>query len=510
MEADGVPALPISKMWGIFSSPCEGVAWDSSRHCWIAQPADGSGASAPDSFAPTVYGMEGAKQEAIKRRKAMEAHSGASSAPARCAPPAAPAGRPAVREELVRDRPYSVGPPSQVAVQRDTSPAEPRTAPAASASSVVRRRSGSPSAEAGGGGARPSQLRASSGSPTRLGSVNAAAPANPRGTVSARLGQGCASPLSRETSPPRGARMPAATPAGVRPGEQRVTRPKERAKKAPGAARGEGVRGIPHGGSSDEGVRGVPHGGSTDEVLLNQFAKLQRKVDEMQEEAKRERLEKKALRQDNERLQRAVHELNSQLAAHAVAASIVDEVAPPELELADPAPPDFKAQQDNGVAEGAGASLPPQQAAAAQPPTARPAVAAAAAEAEVYKHPSGSHSYGGYHSPPLVVSSRSSGPHSGRSGSPSCRSQSFPPGYGPAVAPQQPPTPPTQPPAAVPVGGAEPPLLQRQFIGRAGGTEPAPLQREVMGRAGQRLGSAGRGVRIGPPGRVLLQVPDAR
>lgn len=62
---------------GIFSSPCDGVNWDSSRHCWVAQPilgasaADGS-AQPPELFPPALLGMEGAKNEAIKRRKEME------------------------------------------------------------------------------------------------------------------------------------------------------------------------------------------------------------------------------------------------------------------------------------------------------------------------------------------------------------------------------------------------------------------------------------------------------
>jgi len=62
---------------GVFSSPCEGVFWDSGRHCWVALPVASNGSSgptsAPDLFAPAVLGMEGAKLEAIKRRKAMEA-----------------------------------------------------------------------------------------------------------------------------------------------------------------------------------------------------------------------------------------------------------------------------------------------------------------------------------------------------------------------------------------------------------------------------------------------------
>lgn len=71
-NASGGPAAS-----GVFSSPCDGVYWDSSRRGWIAVPivvptTNGS-TPPPDVFAPAVYGMEGAKLEAIRRRKAMEA-----------------------------------------------------------------------------------------------------------------------------------------------------------------------------------------------------------------------------------------------------------------------------------------------------------------------------------------------------------------------------------------------------------------------------------------------------
>eukprot|EP00929_Paragymnodinium_shiwhaense_P099051 TRINITY_DN6061_c0_g1_i1.p1 TRINITY_DN6061_c0_g1~~TRINITY_DN6061_c0_g1_i1.p1 ORF type:complete len:629 (+),score=61.07 TRINITY_DN6061_c0_g1_i1:130-2016(+) len=54
-----------------FQSPCHGVVWDGQQHCWIALPVEASGA--PERFVPQQLGFEGAREQAVRRRKELEA-----------------------------------------------------------------------------------------------------------------------------------------------------------------------------------------------------------------------------------------------------------------------------------------------------------------------------------------------------------------------------------------------------------------------------------------------------
>jgi len=77
--AEPVAEPPIIETWGVFSSPCDGVVWDSFHHAWLAQPVtNGSmepdrSSHEPELFAPAELGMEGAKLAAVRRRRALEA-----------------------------------------------------------------------------------------------------------------------------------------------------------------------------------------------------------------------------------------------------------------------------------------------------------------------------------------------------------------------------------------------------------------------------------------------------
>lgn len=333
-------------MWGIFSSPCQGVVWDSGRHCWDAQPVNDD-AAAPQHFAPAVLGMEGAKSEAIKCRRAMELEAGV------CVSLEEPQSQMQQRQGQERRLPAS---PS----------VSTRTGQAKTSATAV----GTYGARRGGldsakylGYARPK-------SPNRLPSPNPspvrprsplASPGDKQGAVASN-GQRLS---SRTTSAPRLARTAqprqaaagraAAAGGGSREGSPSVTghrdvRPStgREVSPAPGVSRRtyspltgrrEPVQGEvkprvltrrdvgrpavqDRRRKEEQGDRSLPN------QVMQQLAEFQSKLEQMQEEASRERSEKEALRKSNQRLQMQVDKLLKIAASRTAVAAAAAAAAP--------------------------------------------------------------------------------------------------------------------------------------------------------------------------------------
>lgn len=300
---------PIAKTWGIFSSPCDGVVWDSKRHCWIAQPVedelqDDGNPPSPETFPPAVYGMEGAKAEAIKRRKALEAERygqqqlcrdeggvdavsplPGSSMFAKGVPGRVGQGK----AHMHGFDPYQgsvktavrrvVGTHSETVAPQSVSRSPPR-----SPSQLHRKRQETSGLEG------TSRSQPKSGPARRHGGST---PLMPRGSV----------PRSRETSAPNtreASPVVAVGAAGPNIGSRRPHSPAERSGRQSELhnARSKGEKDRRQ--ADDRRHDGV----------LAQVEDLRRKLDQLQQEAKRERSEKEALKQDNERLQRRIDELS--------------------------------------------------------------------------------------------------------------------------------------------------------------------------------------------------------
>jgi len=314
-----IPAdLHISRMWDVFSSPVEGVVWDSGRHCWIAQPVLQH--VAPQYFAPAVLGMEGAKSEAMKRRRAMELEAGmersVSVATADLSKQVAiisthPAARrggssPAAEDNQARlqgqrsqnasARTPPVRSPPRVQ-SRPQSPQQSRS-PVPSASNTQRlppRTNSAPRV------ARIAQSRQSAGRITLVSHDKVVGGSSRENSPVVRdLRQGTS--VGREGSPGSfaGARRTYSPLTGRREAESKQSREPHRPRENT-ARRQEAV-------DSDrrrprEAGRAMPK-----QVML-QLQELQAKVEQMSEEASREKKEKEALRKTNERLQTQVDKL---------------------------------------------------------------------------------------------------------------------------------------------------------------------------------------------------------
>eukprot|EP00931_Biecheleriopsis_adriatica_P088280 TRINITY_DN6263_c0_g2_i1.p1 TRINITY_DN6263_c0_g2~~TRINITY_DN6263_c0_g2_i1.p1 ORF type:complete len:599 (+),score=124.12 TRINITY_DN6263_c0_g2_i1:39-1835(+) len=371
-DAGGLADAPIAETWSIFSSPCDGVVWDSFHHGWVAQPAS-NGASeleraTPELFAPAELGMEGAKLAAVRRRREME-----SQQPQHSQVPQLPLGlgNGSDRQEELKDEHWS-----QVRAVNgftlDAAEPEEHLPSAASAAwgfddvtdasdlwhaQAAVKSSGSlsvPLAEI------PRSSTGKAAPPLgRLGSCGAKAPSQkvrPRSVSppllpSQRLRRdgSDAVPHARAQALPNGRR----TPPSVRQPRQVMT-----ASRSPSPGKASGVQ---HGGATSSsggrsgGSRGsranaashqashAPQRGKAQKVhrsdakrgtpaqadrvqhsneeVMQHVHELWRKLEEVREEAQRERSEKEELRQQNEDLQLRLEAMSKEFSAQLAAAS---------------------------------------------------------------------------------------------------------------------------------------------------------------------------------------------
>lgn len=305
--------LHISRMWDVFSSPAEGVVWDSSRHCWIAQPVLKNVAS--QYFAPAVLGMEGAKCEAMKCRRAMELEAGMDPSvqmatmdqPKQAGSsmhPGARRGGSSLTSEDNQSRlpnqrsPTSRTPPvrSPPRVQSRTQSPQQSRSPVPSAGNTQRlppRTNSAPRV------ARIAQTRQAAGRITVISHekvVGGSSRDNSPVVRDARHGTA----VGREGSPGSfsGARRAYSPLTGRREAEPK--QPREPHRPREGMARRQ---------DAADSRRPREAGRQRPKQVMLQLQELQSKVEQMQEEASRERSEKESLRRTNEQLRLQVDKL---------------------------------------------------------------------------------------------------------------------------------------------------------------------------------------------------------